>query len=183
MGEIRRGHLKFYVLRLLCEGRRTGYGLMKAIEQETGFWKPSAGSLYPLLTAMHKAGLIAETQEPDGSPRWEITKAGRETYATASEAKRELFDSMRRSLVVFSKVFDAGPLESVVERLISWQEGRSDFQALGPLFMDLHDTLWALPSLSAEQEAQAREVLEKAIAGLSRIRGSSDTGKRFVGTR
>ncbi len=172
MQGIRRGHLKFYILRLLSEGRSTGYGLMKAIEQETGFWKPSAGSLYPLLSSMHDAGWIVEAKEPDGSSRWTITDAGREAYEQATESKRELFDSMRRSLVVFSKVFDAGPLESVAERLISWQEGRSDFRTLGPLFMDLHDVLWALPPLSPEQEAQARSVLDKAIADLNRLRTS-----------
>jgi DNA-binding PadR family transcriptional regulator len=172
MQQIRRGHLKFYILRLLREGRSTGYGLMKSIEQETGFWKPSAGSLYPLLATMREAGLIREAEEADGSTRWQITSAGKNAYEQATESKRELFDSMRRSLVVFSKVFDAGPLESVAERLISWQEGRSDFLVLGPLFMDLHDALWALPPLASEQETQAREILENAIAALDRLRTS-----------
>lgn len=147
MQAIRRGHLKFYILRLLIEDRRTGYGLMKAIERETGFWKPSAGSLYPLLASMKDQGLIVEAPETDGSNRWQVTTTGRTAYAEASESKRELFDSMRKSLVVFSKVFDAGPLESIVDHLASWQEGRSDFRALGPLFMDLHDALWDLPPL------------------------------------
>jgi len=169
MQEIRRGHLKFYILRLLGEQRRTGYGLMKAIEAETGFWKPSAGSLYPLLATMREAGLICEVEEPDGTSKWQITDEGKSTYTQAAETKRELLDSMRRSLVVFAKVFDVEPIESVAERLLSWQERRPDFAAIGPLFMDLHDTLWALPSLSGKQQGCVEETLRHTIAALEEI--------------
>jgi len=174
MHEIRRGHLKFYVLRLLSEQRRTGYGLMKAIETETGFWRPSAGSLYPLLATMREAGLICEVEEADGTSRWQITADGKATYAQAAETKQELLDSMRRSLVVFAKVFDAAPIESFAERLTTWHVGRPDFSALGPLFMDLHDALWDLPSLSGEQEQQIQAILRNAIAAVERIRGATD---------
>ncbi len=167
---IRRGHLKFYVLRLLLDADLTGYGLMKAIEQDTGFWKPSAGSLYPLLSAMHDDHLIEEASESGGSPRWRITDEGRQTYEQAAETKDELLSSMRRSLVVFSKVFGSASLESLAERLDQWETGRTDFQTLGPLFMDLHDALWALPPLSPDQEGEAREILEAARDALERLR-------------
>jgi DNA-binding PadR family transcriptional regulator len=174
MNEIRRGHLKFYILRLLGEQRRTGYGLMKAIETETGFWRPSAGSLYPLLSTMREGGLILEVEEPDGTVRWEITDEGKATYAQAAETREELLDSMRRSLVVFAKVFDVEQIESLAGRLATWHEGRTDFRTLGPLFMDLHDTLWALPPLSDELEIRAQEILRTAISALERIQATTD---------
>jgi len=172
MQEIRRGHLKFYILRLLIEQRRTGYGLMKAIETETGFWKPSAGSLYPLLSTMREADLIREVDEPDGTSRWEITKEGKDTYTQAEETKRELLSNMRRSLVVFAKVFDAQPLESLAELLTSWQDARSDFETLGPLFTQFQDALWDLPRLSSEQEHRVQAILHDAIAALERVRAT-----------
>lgn len=174
MQEIRRGHLKFYVLRLLREQRHTGYGLMKAIETETGFWKPSAGSLYPLLATMREAGLIREVEEPDGTSRWQITPDGDTTYLHATETKQELLDSMRRSLVVFAKVFDVKPIESMAERLTSLQEMRPDFRSLGPLFMDLHDALWALPELSTEQEKRTQDILREAIAAIGQVQTSAE---------
>lgn len=161
MNGIRRGHLRFYILRLLMEAPATGYGLIKAIETETGFWRPSAGSLYPLLSAMEKSQLI-ETDAEHESPRWRITEKGRAAFAEALESRRDLFRSMRNSLVVFSKVFDIEPLESMADRLAHWEEGRSDFQTLGPLFMDLHDALWSLPPLSGPKEARACEILNQA---------------------
>ena len=176
MQEIRRGHLKFYILRLLIEQRRTGYGLMKAIKTETGFWKPSAGSLYPLLSTMREAGLICEVEEQNGTSRWEVTSEGRDTYAQAEETKRELLDNMRRSLVVFAKVFDAQPLESLAELLTSWQDDRPDFRTLGPLFTELQDALWDLPSLSRDQESRVQAILRDAIVGIERIRTSAGEG-------
>lgn len=173
MQEIRRGHLKFYVLRLLSERRLTGYGLIKAIESETGFWRPSAGSMYPLLSTMREAGLICEVEEPDGTSRWEITPEGKANYAHAAERKRQLLENMRQSLVVFAKVFGAEPLESLAERLTVWQEDRPDFAVLGPLFMDLHDTLWSLPALSSTQKAEVQEVLRDAVTSLERIRAAA----------
>ena len=172
MQEIRRGHLKFYILRLLRENRHTGYGLMKAIETETGFWKPSAGSLYPLLATMREDGLIREVEETNGSSRWQITADGETTYSQATGTKQELLDSMRQSLVVFAKVFDVKPLESMAQRLISWQEMRPDFRMLGPRFMDLHDVLWSLPELSAGQEARVQEILSDAIAAVEEVRAT-----------
>jgi len=176
MQEIRRGHLKFYILRLLIEQRRTGYGLMKAIEAETGFWKPSAGSLYPLLSTMREAGLISEVEESNGTSRWEVTPEGRETYAQAEETKRELLDNMRRSLVVFAKVFDAKPLESLAELMTSWQDARSDSQTLGPLFAELQDALWDLPQLSSEQEGRVQAILQDTISELKEFRSSAKKG-------
>ncbi len=173
MQEIRRGHLKFYILRLLSEQRRTGYGLMKAIETETGFWKPSAGSLYPLLTTMREAGLISEVAEADGASRWQITPDGKNTYAQAAETRQELLDSMRRSLVVFAKVFDAAPIESFAELLTTWHEGRPDFSALEPLFVALRDALWSLPSLTSKQEEQVQDILRDALAAIEAIRGTA----------
>jgi len=147
---------------------------MKAIETETGFWRPSAGSLYPLLATMREAGLICEVNEPDGTSRWQITAEGKATYAQAAESKQELLDSMRRSLMVFAKVFDAAPIESFAERLTTWHEGRPDFSTLGPLFMDLHDSLWSLPSLSGEQEEQIQAILRDAIAAIEEVRGTTE---------
>jgi len=147
---------------------------MKAIETETGFWRPSAGSLYPLLATMREAGLICEVEEPDGTSRWQITDEGKSTYAQAAESKQELLDSMRRSLVVFAKVFDAAPIESFAERLTTWHEGRPDFSTLGPLFMDLHDSLWRLPSLSGQQEEQIQAILRDAITAVEEIRGAAE---------
>ena len=161
MEGVRSEHLKFYILKLLLKGRYTGYGLMKAIEEETGFWRPSTGSLYPLLSRMREEGLIAEVEGPEGK-RWEITPKGRELYNKATEAKRKLFQDMRESMLVFAKAFGRTDLELLADRLGRLQEQRDDLGGIAILFLELHDALWSLPPLSEGAKREAATILKRA---------------------
>ncbi|MCD6541626.1 PadR family transcriptional regulator [Candidatus Bipolaricaulota bacterium] len=161
MERVRSEHLKFYILKLLLKGRYTGYGLMKAIEEETGFWRPSTGSLYPLLSRMREEGLIAEVEGPEGK-RWEVTPKGRELYTKATEAKRKLFQDMRESMLVFAKAFGRTDLELLADRLGRLQEQRDDLGGIAILFLELHDALWSLPPLSEEAKREAATILKRA---------------------
>jgi len=160
MEGIRGGHLRFYILKLLLTEEFTGYGLMKRIKEETGFWKPSTGSLYPLLNAMKQQGLITETVEPGGGKRWSITPEGRSVYAEANDVKQELFENMRNSMLVFAKVFGRGDLEQIVKRLDQWKTERKDLGEVASLFMDVHDALWSLHHLTGKQEEQVLDILK-----------------------
>ena len=170
MEGIRRGHLKFYVLKLLLDEEFTGYGLMKRIKEETGFWKPSTGSLYPLLDAMKGQHLITETVEPGGGKRWAITQKGRSVYSEATDVKRELFDNMRNSMLVFAKVFGRGDLEQIVKRLDQWKTERKDLGEVASLFMEIHDALWSLHDLTGEQERQVLDILKTTRDELNTFR-------------
>ncbi len=168
-------HLKFYILKLLLTARYTGYGLMKAIKEETGFWKPSTGSLYPLLGTMKEQGLITEIQEPDGSKRWEITPRGRETYIEVTEAKRKLFQDMRESMLVFAKAFDRQDLEVIADRLGQWGESGKDLGGIALLFMEVHNALWSLPPLSPADKEEVAAILTRARDGLQALRKRIET--------
>jgi len=70
----RRGWLRPWVLSMLSRGPRNGAELMDEIERMSwGGWRPSPGSIYPLLDEMTKDGLIAKKE--DG--RYEITDRGK----------------------------------------------------------------------------------------------------------
>ena len=57
-----RGLLQFIVLKLLAEKAMSGAGIVEEIEQETrGFWKPSPGSIYPLLARLRDKGYTNES--------------------------------------------------------------------------------------------------------------------------
>lgn len=54
-----RGFLKQYILRLLSTKPMHGYEVMDEIQKKSnGFWRPSAGSVYPTLTWLENRGLI-----------------------------------------------------------------------------------------------------------------------------
>ena len=45
-----RGLLKFLVLKMINEKPMSGVEIVEEIEKQTGSWKPSSGSIYPLLS-------------------------------------------------------------------------------------------------------------------------------------
>lgn len=74
----RRGDVRAAVLALLAEEPMHGYEMIKEIEERSGgYWKPSAGSIYPTLQLLEDEGLISGS-ETDGRRRFSLTDAGRE---------------------------------------------------------------------------------------------------------
>ncbi len=74
----RRGDLKFVLLELLAEQPRHGYELIKALEQRNaGFYRPSPGSVYPLLQLLEDEGSVT-SEQVEGKRVYTITDAGRQ---------------------------------------------------------------------------------------------------------
>jgi DNA-binding PadR family transcriptional regulator len=80
------GRLRLYLLKLLAEGPRHGYELIRLLENQfLGLYAPSAGTIYPRLQRMEQDGLVSHTQA-GGRKVYEITDAGRaELAARAGE--------------------------------------------------------------------------------------------------
>jgi DNA-binding PadR family transcriptional regulator len=65
-----------WVLSILTRSPKNGAEIMNAIEEMSqGWWRPSPGSIYPLLDSLVQEGLIQKRQ--DG--RYELTAAGRQS--------------------------------------------------------------------------------------------------------
>jgi len=80
-GRRRRGDVRTALLMLLAEEPRNGYQLMQEIEERSGGnWRPSPGSVYPVLSQLEDEGLIRAV-ERDGTKLFEITDPGREHVA------------------------------------------------------------------------------------------------------
>ena len=71
---LKRGILKFVLLKLLAEMPRHGYDLIRAFREKG--WGAGAGSVYPILAALEAAGLIAGRDEGDRRT-YEISEKGR----------------------------------------------------------------------------------------------------------
>jgi DNA-binding PadR family transcriptional regulator len=70
--------LSLAVLMALADGELHGYGVMKAVrEQSEGRVRAGAGSLYAALDRLLRAGLIEERSTREEQRRFSITRAGR----------------------------------------------------------------------------------------------------------
>jgi DNA-binding PadR family transcriptional regulator len=74
-----RGLLRFLVIRLLSEKPLSGAEIGEEITRQTmGRWKPSPGSIYPLLAWLRDKSYTRELQkENDGMKRYQLTPEGK----------------------------------------------------------------------------------------------------------
>lgn len=76
-GGVRRGEVRDLLLAALLEGPAHGYELMGWLEERSGGrWRPSPGSVYPLLQVFEDEGL-ATGSEQSGRKVFALTEAGR----------------------------------------------------------------------------------------------------------
>ena len=71
------GRLRLYLLKLLDDGPKHGYELIRLLEERfLGLYAPSAGTIYPRLQRLEAEGLVRHTAA-GGRKVYEITEAGR----------------------------------------------------------------------------------------------------------
>lgn len=73
-GRMRRGLLPFLLLRMLAEGPRHGYDVMREFKAR-GHWRPGPGSIYPTLASLEAEGYV-ESREENGKRVYVITESG-----------------------------------------------------------------------------------------------------------
>lgn len=87
-----RGNVRTAILALLQEGPRHGYQLMQDIaERSNGQWRPSPGSVYPVLSALQDEGLV-DDEKVDGKRVFTLTEAGRAHAQEHAEELSTVFD-------------------------------------------------------------------------------------------
>ncbi len=116
MEKIPRGVLKYLILKLLDEKPDTGYGIISRIEKKTGFWKPSTGSIYPLLENLTNNGLI-EKIECGSRSIYRLTDKGRQALEEINRVKMEMLEKIRNAHIVLAKIFDDPDLLMVARRI------------------------------------------------------------------
>jgi DNA-binding PadR family transcriptional regulator len=73
-----KGFIRLHVLEALSQKPMSGSELMENIENHTGgFWKPSPGSIYPLLSWLQDNQYIKELPVENGLKRYELTESGK----------------------------------------------------------------------------------------------------------
>ncbi|UCB60426.1 MAG: PadR family transcriptional regulator [Candidatus Bathyarchaeota archaeon] len=163
MASAPKGFLKYSVLKLLGEKPRSGSEIMNEIEGKTdGHWKPSPGSIYPLLAWLQDKGYAKEApdQEP-GMKRYTLTDEGQaflEDHVKRRKEIRERFGAFRPPFHMFPW-FNSYP-EKAKELL---EAGKSFMKASWSLFDNLRE------KYTEEAATQAKEVFKQATEKLNEI--------------
>ena len=91
------GDLRLYLLSVLDENPRHGYELIRVLEDRfLGMYTPSAGTIYPRLSALEDDGLV-EVDEHEGRKVYRLTDAGRDELQNRRDEVQELEARVARS--------------------------------------------------------------------------------------
>lgn len=101
-----KGFLRHQALIALNEKPMSGSELMDEISKTTGGnWKPSPGSIYPMLSWLQDNQYIKELPTENGLKRYEITPAGKELLEEETKAREKMREEF--GFMAFS-FFDRG---------------------------------------------------------------------------
>ena len=119
-----KGFLRARVLALLSEKPMSGAEIIREIEEGTSMrWKPSPGSVYPLLSWLLDSGYTRELNDSEaGVRRYELTDAGRK-FLEEDEQRREHYKGAH----FFGQQFEdwEGPMPEEARELVdSWRQMR-----------------------------------------------------------
>lgn len=91
-----KGFLRYKVLKLLSEKPMAGSEIMGIIEEQTGgYWRPSPGSIYPLLAWLQDKGYIREVGGEAGIKRYALTDQGKSFLDEQEKVWEELQERFR----------------------------------------------------------------------------------------
>ncbi len=156
-------HLKTLIYHLLLEGPHTGYAMAKEVEQRTG-WKPSWGSIYPLLESMEAEGSISATQE-GRSKVYTLTKTGEKEAHDAVSHSKELIGAVIERMKVFQE-FSNEDLSMPIALLTEIQRtGRNPLRPISKNFTPLRNELLRLWQADLLQPNAER--INKELSGLT----------------
>ena len=188
------GRLRLYLLKLLAEGPKHGYELIRMLENQfLGLYAPSAGTIYPRLQRMEADGLVSHTAA-GGRKVYEITDAGRaELAARAGElaALESEIDASVADLSTLANEVEQGvrgsvrdlkrELREATKEARSQRTGRPDWRTMAPpppppqpWSQSSWDTTRPPP---ARDSGPASELEDKAAQLLDEVRRLARTGK------
>ena len=116
-----RGLLRFLVLKFLAERPISGSEIVGKITRETGGkWKPSPGSIYPLLAGLQEKGFTQESLSVEnGMKHYSLTNSGKEFFKEQLLLGQKFMEKMEYLVPMFIGGFYFGKNE---ENLLSAKE-------------------------------------------------------------
>ncbi len=105
--ETQKGYIRIATLILLSKKPHHGYEIMKEIKERTrGFWKPTAGGIYPILKDLQESGYVQGEWDAKTRRRkktYIITKTGRTVLRRALAKENQLATTMRNLFEEYMK--------------------------------------------------------------------------------
>jgi DNA-binding PadR family transcriptional regulator len=165
-----KGFIRYHVLEALSQKPMSGSELMETIESHTGgFWKPSPGSIYPLLAWLQVNEYIIELPVENGLKRYELTENGKSLLNEQKKIRKQVREEVGFLPAPF---FDSFLMKIPPEKTA---EIRKSVRRLAITFFQLGSTL---------QESFSEEALTEALSVVDEAsRKFEEINKKFKGEK
>jgi DNA-binding PadR family transcriptional regulator len=157
-----RGFLRILLLRLLESQEMSGSQIAEVLEQRSkGEWRPSPGSLYPLLSSLEEEGLIREVRTEGRSKIYGLSEGGIELHKAMFKNKERVEDKTRLHRLLWLQLLD--PVD------------RAHFHMSG-IKMALHQLLEISDELTPSQKRKLAVRAQKAQHAIDTLLTKLDDG-------
>jgi DNA-binding PadR family transcriptional regulator len=105
--ETQKGYIRIAVLILLSKKPHHGYEIMREIKERTGgFWRPTAGGIYPILQNLERSGYVEgewDVQKKRRRKTYKVTETGELVLQRALGKESQIANSMSNLFREFMK--------------------------------------------------------------------------------
>lgn len=160
-----RGFLKIVVLKALGDGPKSGYSLMKFVEEKVGS-KPSPGSMYPLLDNLSKDGLV-EVKGVGRTKEYKLTITGKHDLENIEVKRNECIDSMVEGMKMMSAL-TGEDMHFPMAMVESLRKGEFPFKEVNPEWDNLRNhmfVMWKSGELR-KNSSKVRKILARTFKEL-----------------
>ncbi|MET8045749.1 PadR family transcriptional regulator [Micromonospora sp. NPDC005215] len=176
------GRLRLYLLKLLDDGPKHGYELIRLLEDRfLGLYAPSAGTIYPRLQRLEVEGLVSHTAA-GGRKTYDITDAGRAELRQRAGELAALEADIAASVADLSTL--AGEIRSEVRGSV-----RDLKRELSEATRQTRRTRWDAPvppprpTSTAGPQAELLDELDKRLHAFSAEVGRLTRARQFSDTQ
>ena len=163
-----KGYLRLIVMKTLSNKKLSGYDLIKQIEKDTGTWKPSFGSIYPLLDKLLKEKLV-EVEIQGRKKLYYLTNEGKKNLVVIDKSKNTIVDKMIATWNACGKITDRREMGFMLEILNSLKKGQLPFKELNPELNEFRATMFELYSEGKDRK-KIKAVLKETVKKLKSIK-------------
>ena len=162
------GYLRLIVMRNLSNKRFSGYDLIKQIEKDTGTWKPSFGSIYPLLDKLLKENL-AQVEIIGKRKVYSLTKEGKKELVIIDKSKNSLVDKMIATWKAFGRIADEKDKSFMIEVFNSVKKGQLPFKEFNPELSQFRGAIFEAYS-GGKNPKKIKNILKNSIIKIKAVR-------------
>ena len=164
-----RGLLRFLVLKMLSKKPMSGAEIIQEIEQQTKSWKPSPGSIYPLLSWMQKKGFTKELpRDETGFKRYYYTEEGKKFLEQQIQVAKDFMNKIEFLAPMLVGGFN------LVDSNKKFLKSKELAKKLVGLFFSLRNNL---DKLSDEDAEELSKILEESSVKIEKIVQRMKNGK------